>query len=169
MIKYKNILDIIFYNCLIIYTQIKLLYIYLFQKIEMIDTNYGLCKIHKIKYSNWKFHNNGYLYTIPTYTSNIYCLEYLSNKNIEISEFKIEGNQIIFDYQYIFITNYFNKTIIDVPFYIILDYYLTVQKMKISLDDIKNVIFEIDCINEYKISYDDNKYLTIKEIIDKFV
>ena len=45
MIKYKNILDIIFYNCLIIYTQIKLLYIYLFQKIEMIDTNYGLCKI----------------------------------------------------------------------------------------------------------------------------
>ena len=41
--------------------------------------------------------------------------------------------------------------------------------MKISLDDIKNVIFEIDCINEYKISYDDNKYLTIKEIIDKFV
>ena len=126
-------------------------------------------KFIRIKYRNWKFHNNGYLYTSPTYTSNIYCLEYLSNKNIEISDFKIEGNQILFDYQYIFITNYFNKTIIDVPFYIILDYYLTVQKMKISLDDIKNVIFEIDCINEYKISYDDNKYLTIKEIIDKFV
>lgn len=165
MTKYKNILDIIFYNCLMIYTQIKLLYIYLFRKIEIIDRNYGLCKIHKIKYSNWRFHNNGYLYTI-TSDDNIYCLEYLSSKNIDITDFKIEGKEKIFDYQYKFITNYLNKTSIDVPFYLILDYYLKVQKMNLSLDDINNIIFETDCIDEHKISYYNNNYLTVKDIID---
>lgn len=171
MIKYKNIFDTIFYSCLMIYTQIKLLYIYLFRRIEMIDKTCLLCKIHKIKYNNWKFHNNGYLYTITTDTDtdNVSCLEYLSNKNIEISDFKVECDETVLDYQYKFITNYLNKTSINVPFYIILDYYFKVQKMNISSNDVKNVTFEIDCIDDHNISYDDIKYLTVKDIIDRII
>ena len=167
MIKYKNILDIVKYNCLMIYTQIKLLYIYLFRRIELIDKKSGLFKIHKIKYSNWKFQNNGYLYAMKVDTNNIFCLDYLSRKNIEISDFKIKSRGIIYDYQYKFITNYLNKTSIDVPFYLILDYYFKVQNMRISSNDIQNITFEIDFIDEHKISYNDTKNLTIREIIDR--
>jgi hypothetical protein len=167
MIKYKNILSIVKYNCLMIYTQIKLLYIYLFRRIELIDKKSGLFKIHKIKYSNWKFQNNGYLYAMTTDTNNIFCLDYLSRKNIEISDFKIKSRGIIYDYQYKFITNYLNKTSIDVPFYLILDYYFKVQNMRISSNDIQNITFEIDFIDEHKISYNDTKNLTIREIIDR--
>jgi replicative DNA helicase len=100
-------------------------------------------------------------------TNNIFCLDYLSRKNIEISDFKIKSRGIVYDYQYKFITNYLNKTSIDVPFYLILDYYFKVQNMRISLDDIQNITFEIDFIDEHKISYNDTKNLTIREIIDR--
>lgn len=169
MIKYKNILNIIKYYCLMIYTQIKLLYIYLFYRVEMIDKSNGLFKIHKIKYSNWKFQNNGYLYAMTVDTNNIFCLDYLSSKNIDISDFKIKSKGIILDYQYKFITNYLNKTSIDVPFYLILNYYFKVQNMIISSDDIQNITFEIDFIDEHSISYNDTKYLTIREIIDRIM
>lgn len=172
MIKYKNIFDIIFYSCLMIYTQIKLLYIYLFRKIEtiqMIDESCHLCKIHKIKYNNWRFHNNGYLYGIGTDLDNVSCFEYLNSKNIEISDFKIECEETVLNYQYKFITNYLNKTSINVPFHIILDYYFKVQKMNISYNDIISITFETDCIDEHNISYDDIKYLTVKEIIDSII
>ena len=172
MIKYKNILDFIFYSCLMIYTQIKLLYIYLFRNIEtiqMIDERCHLCKIHKIKYSNWRFHNNGYLYGIGTDLNYVSCLEYLNNKNIEISDFKIECGETVLDYQYKFITNYLNKTSVNVPFYLILDYYFKNQKMNIMSSDIKSITFETDCIDEYKISYDDSKYLTVNEIINQII